>query len=388
MIGQLYGFQQQMVEYPPDVYRNGTEIIRDKGYPVEEHRILTADGFLLLSLRIPHGRDTNNHYDNNAPKKLVIVQPGLVSAGEFMVSDWDRNLPYVLADTGFDVWILNSRNVPEPSHKILKPTDKRAWDWSIDEFAAYDIPAAVDYILAATSRPTISAFIAHSQGGTIGFAAFSSNDVLAKKVELFIPLGSPAGSKLIKQKQTRSIFDIICTSCRGSDGALWPGCCAGVLGTRSNFTFTIDACYRFPTLCAETICLAVGCESSSNFNKSRLSVWIAHYPSLTSTKNLEHWNQMSSTGIFKKFDYGKQENLIRYNSTIPPSYQLSKLATDIVIVGGLHDSASDIPFIVNNVPSEKLITVIQPPYGHLEYAFSLNAKEILWAKLINIINQR
>jgi pimeloyl-ACP methyl ester carboxylesterase len=51
--------------------------------------------------------------------------------------------------------------------------------------ASLDMKAMFDYILKKTNKSSLS-YIAHSQGTTIGLAAFSESPELTSKVNLFI----------------------------------------------------------------------------------------------------------------------------------------------------------------------------------------------------------
>ena len=66
-------------------------------------------------------------------------------------------------------------------HIFLSPADIEFWSWSFDEMAAYDLPAVIDFILSATGARKLG-YVGHSQGTTMGFAAFSSQPELADKV--------------------------------------------------------------------------------------------------------------------------------------------------------------------------------------------------------------
>ena len=62
---------------------------------------------------------------------------------------------------------------------------------SFDEFAKYDLPASLEFAMGRSGQRRIS-YVGHSQGTTIGFAAFSQNQTLAAKVDLFIALAPVA----------------------------------------------------------------------------------------------------------------------------------------------------------------------------------------------------
>jgi hypothetical protein len=57
------------------------ELIQKYGYPVEEHTVKTADGYLLTHFRIPHGR-TGASAGRRRP---VILQHGIASASDIWV---------------------------------------------------------------------------------------------------------------------------------------------------------------------------------------------------------------------------------------------------------------------------------------------------------------
>ncbi len=66
-------------------------------------------------------------------------------------------------------------------HTHWSPSDQEFWAFSWDEMAAYDLPASIDFILAATGAASLG-YVGHSQGTTMGFAALSSQPDLAQKV--------------------------------------------------------------------------------------------------------------------------------------------------------------------------------------------------------------
>ena len=73
------------------------------------------------------------------------------------------------------------------AHTNLSVNSDAFWDFTWDEMGLSDLPANVDYVLAATKQPKL-AYIGHSEGTTQAFAGFSKNQTLASKVSLFVAL--------------------------------------------------------------------------------------------------------------------------------------------------------------------------------------------------------
>eukprot|EP00759_Apiculatamorpha_spiralis_P041970 PhF_6_TR40359/c0_g1_i2/m.60061/K01052/LIPA; lysosomal acid lipase/cholesteryl ester hydrolase len=299
----------------PDVYRNVTQIIAARGYPVQEHYATTQDGFILTMQRIP---SNNNNATGNAGK-VILFWPGLVCSSGIWVMNYDIAIPYYLADLGYDVWLANSRNRPWaiPRHAWLQPSDPRMWEWSWDDIGAFDVPATVDYILNVTKKPRITAFIGHSQGGTTGWAFLLGNATqYSQKVGIFIPLGGPFGpsngATPSPTSNPTSLPSLICVPCKDN----WPGCCAGFVGITENSTLAVDMCAITPGLCIDALCLIAGCESASNWNSSRIPVMVSQYPTMTSVQNMEHYIQPNAWG--GRFDFGVVKNRQRYGTDAPP----------------------------------------------------------------------
>ncbi|KAF8934411.1 cholesterol esterase, partial [Dissophora ornata] len=183
---------------------NVQEMLRVWQYPVQEHLVRTQDNYLLGIHRITHGREqvssegvtpnppnsivnflrehgiplaaeTEEIYLNGNkrdrryqeedlevdlgrtmrknPKEGEYIKPVVLLYHGFMMCsevwlcnlDEERNLAFVLAEAGYDVWLGNARgNKYSLKHIFLKPHENKFWEFSMDELALFDMPDTVD----------------------------------------------------------------------------------------------------------------------------------------------------------------------------------------------------------------------------------------------------
>nr|CAD7603736.1 unnamed protein product [Timema genevievae] len=152
----------------PEAFLTAPEIIELHGYPVETHRIVTEDGYILTLHRIPGSRLS----PPRPGKKPVLLQHGVLSCSV----DWiitPSGLGYLLADAGYDVWMGNSRgNTYSSSHVELSLEDPEFWQFSWHEMGIYDLPATIDYVLEQTAQRKLY-YIGHSMGNTMFYVLCS-----------------------------------------------------------------------------------------------------------------------------------------------------------------------------------------------------------------------
>nr|XP_020656952.1 gastric triacylglycerol lipase-like [Pogona vitticeps] len=363
---------------------NAVELIEYWGYPCELYKITTDDGYILTMFRIPHGR-VNEVSRNTSAKPVVFLQHGLlVDAVCWYQNLPNANLPFMLADAGYDVWLGNSRGTTwSKQHNFLAPNSVEFWEFSFDEMAKYDLPASIDFVLQKTGQQQVT-YIGHSQGTTIAFIAFSTNLQLAAKIKLFIALAPVVTVKhattplaklsIIPDFQIKLLF--------GNKDFL----------PETNIGATVRS-----TLCSQDI-LAPICSNllfiicgfnENNLNMSRLDVYSAHAPAGTSVQNIIHWKQAVRSGKFQAFDYGWRDNQAIYNQPAPPEYDLTAMTVPTVVWSGGNDWLSDPTDVAAAVPQIKnLISHVRiPEWNHLDFVFGQDAPEKLYYNILNLLKE-
>ncbi|CAF1207492.1 unnamed protein product [Adineta ricciae] len=367
----------------PDCDYNITQLIQTKGYPCEEHKVLTEDGYILGVFRISHGRN------GSSVGRPVLLQHGLLdSAVTWAMNFPDQSLAFILADAGYDVWLGNMRgNYYSRAHVKYNPDhDEEFWDFSWDDMARDDLPSMIYYILNATKHTQV-AYVGHSQGTAIAFAEFGRmNSVLQNSVSFWSALAPIAQlghiKSPIKYLSPPAIADSI--------ERIWH-----LIFGRNEFLPSSSMIHWFAEhACDKTIIDKEVCENilfvlcgpeTNNMNISRIAVYGAHEPGGTSVKNMIHFAQGIQSNLFQAYDYGSPEkNQLHYNQTTPPLYSIRPIKIPTAIFWSGEDWLADpvdVAYIFDNIQSlvyEKYI----PDYNHLDFVWGMTANKVIYSDLL------
>lgn len=177
------------------------DLIKAAGYPVEVHFVHTSDGFKLRMHRIPAGVRKLNYevdtgsgsvenseivYQNESSAsdtEPIFLMHGLFCAAAMWVAESsDKSLGFMLADAGYDVWMLSARATTfSAAHKTLDSQSQKYWDYSFHEIGYYDIPAAINFVLQKTRQKKVR-YVGHSQGCTVFAVALTMHPDLNRKI--------------------------------------------------------------------------------------------------------------------------------------------------------------------------------------------------------------
>ncbi|EEF50924.1 triacylglycerol lipase 2 precursor [Ricinus communis] len=346
------------------------------GYKCQEIEVTTKDGYILSLQRIPEGRAGGG---GNTKRQPVIIQHGvLVDGMTWLLNSPEQDLPLILADKGFDVWIANTRGTRFcRRHTSLQPDDPEFWNWSWDELVAFDLPAVFDYVYAHTGQQIH--YVGHSLGTLIALASFSEGLLVdkVKSAALLSPiaylshmntaLGVIAAKAFVGEVTT--LFGLAEFNPKGEQVGLF-----------------LQALCAYPGVdCYDLLTAVTG--HNCCLNASTVDLFLMNEPQSTSTKNMVHLGQTVRDGVLEKYNYGNPEyNMMHYGEATPPIYNLSNIPRSLPIFmsyGG-QDALSDVRDVQQLLDSfkyhdvDKLTVQYIKDYGHADFIMGVNAKDIVF----------
>ncbi|XP_041972667.1 lipase 1-like [Aricia agestis] len=355
---------------------NFTETCAAHRYRAEEHRVRTADGYLLTVFRV--GRA------GCAPRRPpVLLMHGLLQSADAFLDPGPRaGLPYLLADRCFDVWVGNMRgNYYARRHETLDPDrDAAFWDFGVEEIGLHDIPATIDYVLQHTGARKLN-YVGFSQGSGTFFVMCSEVPGACDKVNVHIGLAPAA-----RQTHTRSvIYRAFAATLRKLRGVLAMAgynevLARGALG-HEFLAFMCHLSWKSEKLCGTAEAMFDSFHPGSISNDTLFNMF-GHFPAGTSLKTFVRYAQSFESPRFAKFDYGEERNRREYGDARPPSYNLSAVTAPSVILYGRNDhlvDVQDVAWLVRRLPRVLEATeVAEPLWNHFDCTYSRHIPDMIF----------
>ncbi|XP_068957742.1 lipase member K-like [Petaurus breviceps papuanus] len=365
----------------PEANMSISQIISYWGYPSEAYDVITEDGFILGVHRIPYGK---GHSNRIAQRPIFYLQHGMfVSSSIWVANPPYTSLAFTLADSGFDVWMGNSRgNIWSQKHVRHSPESLEFWAFSFDEMAKYDLVATLNFVMNKTNQETLY-YVGHDQGVTIALAAFSTNPKLAERIKMLFAL-APVVSVQHSRGPLKTLMSIPTPLFKVIFGRkeLFPK------SALSHF-LSSQVCNRkgFNILCADFLFRVYGYDRE-NINMSRLDVYLSQNPAGISVQNIVHWSQILHSAKFQAYDWGNAAaNMAHFNQVTPPLYDLGAIKIPTVIWSGQQDrfvSPTDVENVLPKLPHLIYHKKI-PYYNHIDFLLGLDAPQEFFHEILYLI---
>ncbi|KAJ8676400.1 hypothetical protein QAD02_012187 [Eretmocerus hayati] len=352
------GLVNTKLDSNPDIQLKTDELAKRYGYPFEEHKVITDDGYILGLHRIPFGR--SNYRNQFGGRPPVLLMHGLGgSSADWILMGPGYSLAYLLADGGYDVWLGNNRgNVYSRNHSTMEPSHRYFWDFSFHELGVYDLPAMVDHILRVTRRRSLQ-YVGHSQGTTQFLVMTSQRPSYNSKISLATGLAPAAFTGYMRGPITQLT--------KLAYFGVWVGENFGYpeFAQRSRWGRFVSSLFcqsAAPTqaFCSTKFYLLAG--FSPDIDLDKLPVILGHVPAGASWKQLIHYGQgYINPGYFRLFDYGDiKKNYQIYGSPSPPEYQLSTITVPVALFSSTSDFLTTPKVEQYHLSSRDLNEPVQP----------------------------
>ncbi|XP_023955273.2 lipase 3-like [Bicyclus anynana] len=362
-------------------------LVRKYGYPCEIHRVYTEDKYVLELHRIPYGK----HNTSREHRPVVFLQHGLLStSAEWVLMGTDKGLGYILAEAGYDVWMGNARgNTYSRRHISIKPSSSSFWKFSWHEIGYYDIPAMIDYVLKETGVPSLQ-YVAFSQGTTAFWVMTSTRPEYNDKVRAMQALAPVAYVGNIRSPLIRAIAPFTNSLEKimrliGTNEFMANGWINEIAGQKLCLEEAVTQ-----SLCANILFLLCG-YNAQQLNRTMLPVVLGHTPAGASTRQMIHFGQLYNSKKFTRFNHGWFVNKRTYGRFTPPAYNLSAITTPIFLHYGDNDWLStpdDVNYLLREIKSViGKFRVPHPKFNHLDFIFAIDAKQLIYDRIIKIMSR-
>ncbi|KAH6925016.1 hypothetical protein HPB50_027168 [Hyalomma asiaticum] len=363
------------------------ELIRHFDYPCQISHVTTEDGYVLEVERVPWGRQdnaTSPNEQNGTLRHPVLLLPVFMSASDMWFFNYPRqSLGFLFADAGFDVWLMNTRDIARyANHTTLSMDDPEYWKFSRSGEARRANNGTKGEFCGSCWKEVG----ARHSGVTATLVLLSTRPEYNDKVDLVVAYGPVANASHIGPPMSLMVpFTPLIAR------MIYPFSRAGYLETDKGLSeFLAKVCVTFTgEACSLSITLTLF-SSPYQLNETRMPVYVGHYPVGTTIQNVMHLYQIYKAKDFVMYDHGAKENRKRYGQPGPPAYPLERITAPWAIFSSEGDRIAnprDVADLVARLGPRVLMHRVVPhkAFRHMDFGIGYRANEFLHDIAIDVI---
>ena len=132
--------------------------------------------------------------------------------------------------------------------------------------------------------------------------------------------------------------------------------------------------------------------NQDQLNVSMISFYLDHVPAGTSTNTLVHYAQLYSKGndAFDRYDWGPEENLIRYGQEEPIAMDLSLVTTPTALFVGNADqlaTLADNEILASRLPNLLGLHLVDyDGWTHCDFIMGKDADTLVYRQIVDYMN--
>ncbi|KAG5315911.1 LIP3 Lipase, partial [Acromyrmex insinuator] len=331
------------------------DLVERYDYSAEEHYVTTEDGYILTIHRI----SASPLCKGRQKRGVIFFQNGILASSDFWVlTGPDKDLAFLLADEGYDIWLGNYRgNTYCRSHiKLSSRLQVKLGVCFAPIAMSNEMPTLVEYL------HTYNEFFESNEIYEI--ASLSSTTItLARTL---------CADKTITQAACIALIFLIV----GSDPAQ--------LNT---------VCYQLNTI---LLIATANCHCFTFFKNYKilyvsLPEILSYYPVGTSMQLLIHYYQNFVTKKFQTFDYGYFGNYKQYGQMTPITYDLNKVTAPLALFYGANDVLVPVANVwetYKRLPNVILLEEIAYKlFSHADFLIAIDVKTLMYDRVIELFQK-
>ncbi|CAG9860319.1 unnamed protein product [Phyllotreta striolata] len=367
---------------------NFIKSVSSNRYPVESHEVHTEDGYILTIFRLPSGR--NSTVTGTNP---VLLNHGMLGSAENWIAlGPKRSLGYILADAGYDVWMMNCRGTGySRKHEKLNPDEREFWQFSWHEIGVFDIPAVIDHILSQTNETMLN-YIGHSQGCTSVFVMGSDRPEYNDKIRIMIGLAPGVFYRHFKNDILKlaanynKVLENFADSMRIYE---LPPPFMSADELRNAVKYLCVDSSLLQNTCSKVFMLLTESKPylyDSNSLKQIYSMMITS----VSVKQAIHYAQLVTSGNFQQYDWGPQKNLQKYGTEYPPLYNLNNITFPAALFYSKRDtlvSEENVKLLATKLPNLVGIQNVPEDFTHYDFILAKYSDTKIFRPIMRLLNR-
>lgn len=399
------------------------EIIERSGYKYENHYVIADDGYITCLIRIVnplvdrsqlrqppvmmfHGGliDYTVWVWSSAIQHHPEKYPRVAEDGPF--TSWNKSLGFVLANHGYDVWLVGTRGsnifnkghmkisdhhswfdsidiarlrrrkeqrhksklanhdysdddhdeVPDSQFKMNFAQNLRYWNYTMDDLVKHEVPRQLEKVLQVTGSEKVN-IVGLSLSTQMELAIMAENPEFTSRIHNYVsiaPILNNRGTNLF----IKLFHTTLCTKTPYPIGTILQQVALSV-ATRK-FTSIINSFRQLRYIIVKQLARILSGPSAKFETNLDSGVW-GHILESTGFKHTTQYCQQCNAGQIQKYDYGLMENMRIYGSPKPPKYDLSKIdMPNWLLVSAGNDKAATVSSV-----KQLLRSVNRKPHKHI-----------------------
>lgn len=117
-----------------------------------------------------------------------------------------------------------------------------------------------------------------------------------------------------------------------------------------------------------------------------LPVILGHAPAGAAVNQFFHYGQEIISGHFRQYDYGRAQNLIKYNRSTPPDYNLENIKVPVAVYHSQNDwlaTPKDVHILLKKLTNVvKHYLVPHEKFNHIDFLWGIDAPTLLYEEIL------